>query len=414
MKNKIDPTNMIRKSSIISICLFILILPGFQLKAQKRNALKPKSWLLKRIDKSLDESVKQYLYMIRQLPPERFPVTYYEKNKELFTSGPEPWLAGFYPGVLLYLYEAKGNVALYNEAVKKMEAIKKEQYNKTTHDLGFMMYCSFGNAERIAPKPEYKNILVNSANSLCTRFNKQVGCIRSWGSGQSQFMVIIDNMMNLELLFAATHITGDSSYYKIAVSHANTTIKNHFRPDYSSYHLVIYDPATGAVIKKQTVQGAADESAWARGQAWGLYGYTMMYRETKDPRYLAQANHIAAFILNHPNLPKDKIPYWDFNAPQIPNTARDASAGAITCSALIELAGYAAPDTGKVYLKAAEAMLSSLSSPAYRASVGENDGFILKHGTGNFPKNSDIDVPLIYADYYYVEAMLRYKNLQAK
>jgi hypothetical protein len=292
--------------------------------------------------------------------------------------------------------------------------LEKEQFNKTTHDLGFMMYCSFGNARRLAPKPEYDSIIINSARSLASRFNKAVGCIRSWDSDAGRFMVIIDNMMNLELLFAATRITGDSTFYKIAVTHANTTLKNHFRPDYSSYHLVIYNPADGSVLKKQTVQGAADESAWARGQAWALYGYTMMYRETKDPVYLHQANGIAQFILHHPNLPKDKIPYWDFNAPGIPSTARDASAGAIMCSALLELSGYVKGKTAKAYYTTAETMLRSLSSPAYRAPVGENGGFILKHGTGNYPKNADIDVPLIYADYYYIEAMVRYTRFSSQ
>jgi unsaturated chondroitin disaccharide hydrolase len=189
-------------------------------------------------------------------------------------------------------------------------------------------------------------------------------------------------------------------------------MQHHFRPDYSSYHLVIYDPQNGAVIKKQTVQGAFDSSAWARGQSWGLYGYTMCYRETKDEKYLDQANHIAQFILHHANLPKDKIPYWDFNAPNIPNEPRDASAGAVICSTLLELAQYVPKKTGKEYLKAAEQMLKSLSSPAYSASIGENYGFILKHGVGNYPKKADVDVPLIYADYYFVEALTRYENLK--
>jgi hypothetical protein len=224
-------------------------------------------------------------------------------------------------------------------------------------------------------------------------------------------MVIIDNMVNLELLFAATRMTGDSSFYKIAVTHANTTMKNHFRPDYSSYHLVIYDPKTGAVIKKQTVQGAYDSSAWARGQAWGLYGYTVLYRETKDIKYLKQATGIAEFILRHPNLPEDRIPYWDFNAPGIPNAPRDVSAGAVVCSALFELANYVAPKQRKRYLKIAEDMLGSLSSPDYRSHDGENGGFILKHGVGNYPRKADIDVPLIYADYYYLEALYRYRQL---
>jgi uncharacterized protein YyaL (SSP411 family) len=219
-------------------------------------------------------------------------------------------------------------------------------------------------------------------------------------------------MMNLELLFAATRFTGDSSFYKIAVTHANTTMANHFRPDHSSYHLVIYDTNTGQVQKKQTVQGAFDSSAWARGQAWGLYGYTLMYRETRDKKYLEQANHIAAYMLSH--LPADHIFYWDFQAPGIPNVARDASAAAITCSALLELQEYVKRKQRRTYRKAATNILRALSSPAYFARPDECGGFLIKHGTGNHPRNSDIDVPLIYGDYYYIESIMRYKTLLAK
>jgi hypothetical protein len=290
-----------------------------------------------------------------------------------------------------------------------MKLLEREQYNKDTHDLGFMMYCPFGNARRIAFDTSYRRILINSARSLASRFSPATGCTRSWNSIPSQFMVIIDNMMNLELLCEGTKLSGDSSFYRIAVTHANTTIKNHFRSDYSSYHLVIYDPVTGLVQKKQTVQGAFDSSAWARGQAWGLYGYTMMYRETRDPKYLVHAEHIAGFILSH--LPADKIPYWDFNAPGIPHTSRDVSAAAIICSALLELTAYASPAAAANYQRTAEGIFQSLMSPEYASNPGDNGGFLLKHGTGNHPKNSDIDVSIIYADYYYIEALMRYKNL---
>jgi hypothetical protein len=352
--------------------------------------------------------------MMGHLPGDRFPVTYYVGQNKLVTSGSEPWVGGFYPGGLLYLYENTKDTAFYDAALQKMQVLEKEKFNKTTHDLGFMMYCSFGNKYRLKPDTATRNVIITSAKSLATRFNSTVGCIRSWDSGPSQFMVIIDNMVNLELLFAATRLTGDSSYYQIAVTHANTTMKQHFRPDYSSYHLVIYDPSTGAVTRKQTVQGAADSSAWSRGQAWGLYGYTVMYRETADPQYLQQASGIANFILHHPNLPSDKIPYWDFNAPTIPDAPRDVSAGAVICSALIELAQYVPAAAGREYMKAAEKMLRSLSAPAYSAMPGNNGGFILKHGVGNYPRKADIDVPLIYADYYFLEAMSRYKNLLRK
>lgn len=393
----------------ISVLLACVLLITSSIIAQ-RPAVSRK--VFKLFDKSLKESAQQYRFMMQRLEADRFPVSWKEKEDRLTTSGSEPWVGGFYPGGLLYLYEYTGDSILYHEALRKMKILEKEQYNKTTHDLGFMMYCSFGNADRLSPQSSYKEIILNSAASLASRFNEKVGCIRSWDSDPGRFMVIIDNMVNLELLLAATQISGDSSYYKIAVTHANTTLRHHFRPDFSSYHLVIYDPHTGNVQKKQTVQGAFDESAWARGQAWGLYGYTLMYRGTKDVLYLKQAKGIADFLLNHPNLPKDKVPYWDFNAPKIPLEPRDASAGAIIASALIELSGYVDNKDGKRYLKVASEILKTLSSAEYRASIGTNGGFILKHGVGNYPRNADIDVPLIYADYYYIEALTRFMRLK--
>jgi unsaturated chondroitin disaccharide hydrolase len=369
--------------------------------------------LVETFNKNFADGAAQYKVMMKNLPEGRFPKTYNATTNTVETSGSEWWCSGFYPGTLFYLYEQTKDQSLYDEALRILKPLEKEQFNKGTHDLGFMMFCSFGNANRIDPKPEYKNILINSAKSLSARFNPTVGCIRSWGNinDKSNFTVIIDNMMNLELLFWATRATGDSSFYNIAVTHANTTIKNHFRPDYSSYHVIEYDPLTGSVKKKRTAQGAADESAWARGQAWGLYGYTVMYRETKDKKYLDQANHIAQFILNNPNLPADKIPYWDFNAPGIPNALRDASAAAVMASALLELSTYANSVNAKNYYSVAETILRNLSTENYKAAIGTNGGFILKRSVGNIPGKSEIDVPLTYADYYFVEAMKRYKEM---
>jgi hypothetical protein len=363
------------------------------------------------INKNLNDAAKQYKTLMQKIPAGVMPATFQGDSLKTCTSA--SWVAGFYPGTLLYLYEATKNKALYNEALTKIILMANEQYNTNTHDLGFMMYCSYGNLYRINPDDKYKEILLNSAKSLSTRFNPKVGCIRSWGKSNdtTQFRVIIDNMMNLELLMWATETTGDSSFYKIAVTHANTTMKNHFRPDYSSYHVVVYNPQTGEIIKKQTAQGASDESAWSRGQSWGLYGYTMMYRYTKDKKYLDHAQHIAEFLLNNPNLPSDKIPYWDYNAPGIPGAQRDASAGAIMASALIELSGYSDNDLSKKYLNTASTILHTLSSPEYKSAFGTNGGFLLKHSVANMNKNVQVDVPLSYADYYYVEAMLRYKKL---
>jgi len=370
------------------------------------------SELLQTIDKNFADASAQYKLMMTKLPPNRFPKTYYAQTGSLETSSSGWWCSGFYPGTLLLLYEQTKDQSLLDEAERILKPLEKEKNNKNTHDLGFMMYCSFGNAERIASKPEYKDVLLTSAKSLCTRFNPKVGCIKSWDSKPSDFLVIIDNMMNLELLFWATRETGDSSFYKIAVTHANTTMKNYFRSDYSSYHVINFDPETGAVKQKRTAQGASDESAWARGQAWGLYGYTVCYRETKDKKYIDLADHIAQFILHHPNLPSDKIPYWDFNAPDIPNALRDASAAAIISSALFELSGYVNGNEKEEYLSAAETIVKNLSAPPYKADVGTNGGFVLQHCVGNMPEKTEIDVPLTYADYYFVEAMKRCKELK--
>lgn len=396
--------SMIKKQGITYLFFVVIALCHFQ-KGMAQNI--SSKW----IDQNLEEAAAQYKVMMQTVPDGLMPATY--QHDSLKTNTSASWVAGFYPGTLLYLYEGTGNKNFYNEAMKKIVLMDDQQYNPNTHDLGFMMYCSYGNLYRIEPKEKYKEILLNSAHSLASRFNPKAGCIRSWGKPDdtTQFRVIIDNMMNLELLMWTFQASGDSSLYKVAVTHANTTMKNHFRPDYSSFHVVVYNPQTGEILRKQTAQGAADESAWARGQSWGLYGYTMMYRFTKDKRYLDQAQHIASFILNNPHLPSDKIPYWDYDAPGIPNTYRDASSGAIIASALIELSTYSNKDLSKKYLSVVETILRSLSSPEYKAAVGTNGGFLLKHSMGNFNKNNQVDAPLPYADYYYVEALLRYKNL---
>lgn len=368
--------------------------------------------LEKQIDDALHRGVSQYGYMTKRLPKDKYPKTYHASKDKLETSGSEWWCSGFYPGTMLYLDEATKSKVFENEIDRVLKDLKREQFNTTTHDLGFMMFCSFGNANRLNPKPEYAEILMNSAKSLASRFDEKVGCIKSWDSSKDDYLVIIDNMMNLELLFWASEYSGDKRYYDIAVKHANTTLKNHFRADYSSYHVINYNSKTGEVKQKKTAQGYADESAWARGQAWGLYGYTVMYRSTKDKKYLDQAVAIAEFILNHPNLPKDKVPYWDFNAPNIPDALRDSSAGAVMASALLELKNYVGKEASKKYFTTAQTIITTLTSKEYIAEEGTNGGFLLKHGVGHIPQKSEIDVPLTYGDYYLVEAMLRYKNNQ--
>jgi len=319
------------------------------------------------------------------------------------------WTSGFFPGNLWMMYEFSREASWRDEAEHYTLNIEKEKFNGGTHDMGFKMYSSFGNGFRLTNNQEYKDILLQSANTLCTRFNPTVGAIRSWDHNADKwdFPVIVDNMLNLELLFWASRETRDSTYYKIAVSHAETTLRDHFRKDNSSYHVVSYDTLTGKPVKKNTHQGYSHESSWARGQAWGLYGYVMTYRETGMDKFLDQAHKIARFILDHPNLPEDKVPHWDFDVPNKDEEPRDASAAAIICSALYELSMYGTEEEKIYYQDQADKILTSLSSSAYRAAPGQNNFFLLKHSTGDYPKDSEIDVPIVYADYYFLEANLR-------
>ncbi len=329
-----------------------------------------------------------------------------DKDGNLVLVPSRDWTSGFFPGELWFLYEYTEKEEWLIKAREFTANIENEKMNAGTHDTGFKIYCSFGNGYRLTNDPHYREVIIQSARTLSTRFNPITGCIRSWDHNRDKwgFPVIIDNMMNLELLFEATKLTGDSSFYKIAVSHANTTMKNHFRTDFSCYHVIDYDTITGKVLKKNTHQGYSHESAWARGQAWALYGYTMCYRETRDPKYLRQAENIAGFILNHPNMPVDLVPYWDFDAPNIPDEPRDASAAAVIASALFELSSYSAK--GENYHQKAGQIIKTLTK-SYRAKPGDAHGFILLHSTGSKPFNSEVDVPLSYADYYYLEALLR-------
>jgi hypothetical protein len=376
-------------------------------------ACKKEKPLVRIIDESLAFSVKQYTLMadIMKDKPDLLPRTT-DTSGALVASNSGWWTSGFFPGSLWYLYEYSKDEKIKDAAVRMTSIVEKEKNNTGTHDLGFMLYCSFGNGFRMTGDQSYKDVLLTGARSLSTRFHPNIGCIQSWGSRKGwQCPVIIDNMMNLELLMWAFKQSGDSSFYHIAVSHADTTMRNHFRPDYSTWHVVSYDTITGRVEAKQTAQGAADGSSWSRGQSWGLYGYTMMYRETGFQRYLDQAQHIADYLINHPNMPEDKIPYWDYDAPGIPDAKRDASAGAIMASALIELSGFVAPGKKDQYLPIAEKQIRSLASPAYMAKKGENGDFILMHSVGSLPGKSEVDVPLSYADYYFIEALMRYRKL---
>jgi unsaturated chondroitin disaccharide hydrolase len=329
-------------------------------------------------------------------------------------AGLTDWTTGFFPGSLWYGYELTGDKTLAEQAKKFTLALDSIRNIKNTHDLGFMLYCSYGNAYRITSDKMYLPALDDGAANLYARFSPIVGTIRSWDFSWWHYPVIIDNMMNLEYLYWGAKQFNKPEYTHAASTHALTTMKNHFRKDYSSYHLVDYDPKTGKVLRKATHQGVTDESAWARGQGWGLYGYTMCYANTKNPKFLKQAEHIASFIMNHPRMPKDKVPVWDFDVHNAMDTEelapRDASAAAVIASALLDLSTQV--KDGKKYADYAEKILKSLSSDAYLAKPGENNFFLLKHSVGAFLYNSEIDTPIDYADYYYLEALNKYAAIK--
>lgn len=339
-----------------------------------------------------------------------FPRSMSVKTGEIKKVPSKDWTSGFFAGNLWQLYKLTGNEDYKKRAEKWTAFMEKEKYNDKTHDMGFKVFCSFGEGLKVEDNQHYKDVIVKSAQTLSTRFNAKVGAIRSWDFNRDiwEFPVIIDNMLNLELLFEATKISGDSTFYNIAVKHANTTLKNHFRKDNSTYHVIVYDTITGLAKNKVTHQGINNQSSWARGQSWAIYGYTMAYRYTKDKAYLAQAEATADFFINHKNMPEDGIPYWDFNDPAIPNAPRDVSAATATASALIELYGFT---KNEVYINYANKVLNSLNSESYILSARVKGPFILDHSTGNWPKNDEIDEPIVYADYYYLEATLRKKAL---
>ena len=381
------------KKNLLFVALLVVatLLCGCSEQQQLKSSLK------KALDVAAMHEKAQAEYM---LPLDGKLPKSFEKG-EMVVSNPYNWTSGFFPGVLWLLYEHTGDEQLKEYAdifTRRLEVLK--DYTKT-HDLGFMVFCSYGNAYRLTGDTYYKSIVEQASAALVTRYNPTVGCIRSWNTKRKEnpeldYIVIIDNMMNLEMLEWA-------GYPDIARTHADTTIKNHFREDNSTYHVVAYNELTGEIVEKRTAQGVANDSAWARGQAWGLYGYTMMYRMTGEQRYLEQAVKIADYLL--PRLPEDSIPNWDYDAEA---QSKDSSAGAIMASALIELYGFT---QNKEYLKTAECQLRELCSEAYLAQPGENGNFILKHGVGHYPAGTEVDVPLAYGDYYFVEAAMRYLSL---
>ncbi len=379
------------------------------------------------IERSLALARSQALLMGHNLEgkADALPRTY--DKDQLQTCNYGAWVSGFYPGLLWLLYEDSRSNRLVGEDRQAQtdellrlarlftERVEPAKQLTNTHDLGFMLYCSFGQGYRITGERHYLDVISEGTQSLLTRWNPRLGVIKSWQTNKRwQYPVIIDNMMNLEMLCFMSHETGDRRYEDIAQTHANTTIKNHFREDYSTFHVVSYDTLTAQPHAKNTAQGYADPSAWARGQSWGLYGYTMMYRETQNPAYLEQARHIASFLTSHPRLPEDKVPFWDYDAPDIPHAQRDASAAAIMASALIELSQLDPSAEAARWLAVAEQQIRTLASPRYLSKPGERGGFLLGHSVGSLPAKSEVDVPLTYADYYFVEALLRLKKLQTR
>lgn len=383
-------------------------------KGKVKFSAQEKVELNQMIEQALGNARNQALLMARELENQegQLPKNV-DKNGKFNTSDCFWWCSGFFPGILWMLSEDQPqNKQLRQYAELFTQRVEPVRNEKHSHDVGFMLNCSFGHAYRITGDKAYLPVLSDGARNLAARFIPKAGVTRSWEPNKKwKNPVIIDNMMNMELLELIGKMEKNQRYLDIAESHAKTTMKNHYREDYSTFHVVDYDDQTGEVLHRQTAQGYADNSAWARGQMWGLYGYSMMYRETGDKTYLKQAQQVAKYLTGRSNWPEDMVPYWDFDCPDIPNTVRDASSAAIMASALIELSTFDKKSNAKRWMETAIKQLKSLASPAYTAPAGSHHGFILLHSTGSFPANSEVDIPLTYADYYYVEALLRLKKL---
>jgi hypothetical protein len=359
---------------------------------------------------TLDTAQVRYTTLLKQIENKAGSPRSLNNDGSLKMVDSNDWTSGFFPGSLWYLFEYSKNDFWKINADKYTRDLEEGKDRTNTHDLGFIYYCSYANAYRITGENYYKDVVLAASESLITRYNPTIGCIRSWDWGNWNYPVIIDNMMNLEMLFWASKTLNNSTYSDIAISHANNTLKNHFREDFSSCHVVDYDNS-GNVIGQYTHQGAFDGSIWSRGQSWGLYGFTFCYRETRDSAYLSQAEDIADFIISE--LPEDYIPYWDMLAPNIPDEPRDASAAAVMASALIELSEYL-PKKSEEYMNIARNILVELCSAKYLNTGEINYDFILLHSTGDYPQDHEIDAPLNYADYYFIEALVRYVKLQEK
>lgn len=368
--------------------------------------------LQQRIPAVFGRAASQYDGMLEKLGSDpKLPRTV-KPDGTVTTVPPQEWTSGFFPGCLWMVYEFNGEAKWKERALNYTKRLEPIRHFKANHDVGFMLGCSYGSAMRFEDDKEIRAVLGDGAKALSTRYIPSLGLIQSWTTPTYTCPVIIDNMMNLELLTWAARNGGDPKLREIAISHADKTLKQHFRADGTAYHVVDYDPKTGWIRGIHGRQGADVRTAWARGQAWGIYGFTMMFRETGKKEYLEKACSLAEIIMKHPNLPKDKVPYWDFGAEPGEKTPRDASAAAVIASALVELSTLA--DGGGKYLDFAREQLLTLASPAYLSEPGANGNFLLGHSTGNLPGNADIDVPLNFADYYFLEALLRYDAVMKK
>ena len=323
------------------------------------------------------------------------------------------WTVGFWPGILWYDYEYTKSEEIKKAAIYYTELLQPlTSLPAYDHDLGFQLFCSYGNAYRLTGNERYRQIVMNAADTLATLYNSTVGTILSWPREVEQrnwpHNTIIDNMMNLEMLFWAAKNGGNKKLYDIAVRHAETTMKNQFRTDGGCYHVAVYDTISGNFIKGITHQGYADNSLWSRGQAWAIYGYTMVYRETQDKKFLRFTEKISDLYLSRLNK-NDFVPYWDFDAPHIPNEPKDASAAAVVASAFLDLSNLEDnKEKAEKYKETAICMLAELSSEKYQ-SRNRNPSFLL-HSTGHYPNNSEVDASIIYADYYYIEALIKYNK----
>jgi unsaturated chondroitin disaccharide hydrolase len=321
------------------------------------------------------------------------------------------WTSGFFAGSLWLMDEQTGDPVWRSRAERWTAGLESQKTRTDTHDLGFMIFDSFGWQYQLTHDPHARDVAVQAARSLATRFDPTVGAIKSWDVDPNdpetpgwRFPVIIDNLMNLQLLFwAAGQPDGDPAFAQLATRHALTSMRVHLRPDGSTAHVALFDPVTGAFQRQETWQGQSATSTWSRGQAWAIHGFTDAYRESRRPELLDAAQRAADWYLAR--LPADRVPYWDFEAPDIPRAPRDASAAAIAAAGLAELGRLTAEERGAGYRRAAQNILASLASSYL--TLGTPNQAVLAHSVGFFRHDSEVDVGLVYADYYLLEAISR-------